>query len=64
MIREIYSFGFSFSDVDQPYIDKIAKTVQIENTNWYLVSYAWNNNLKHRTFLESLGFKVLLEYRW
>ncbi|XOB66526.1 AbiH family protein [Deferribacteres bacterium DY0037] len=38
-IDKIYSFGFSFSDVDMIYIGKICEVLSTENITWYLSSY-------------------------
>ncbi|MGE7849305.1 bacteriophage abortive infection AbiH family protein [Bacillus cereus] len=35
-IKEIYSFGFSFSEVDLPYIEEICKKCNTEDCIWYL----------------------------
>lgn len=38
-INEIYSFGFSFSEVDMPYIAEICNKINTQNTIWYLNNY-------------------------
>ena len=34
-ITDIYSFGFSFADVDLPYIEKICESINTENVLWH-----------------------------
>ncbi len=63
-VREIYSFGFSFSDVDMIYIEKISRKVDLQNTIWYLNTYDWKNKKDYKKKLENLGFTVKLEDRW
>ncbi|MBE6058006.1 bacteriophage abortive infection AbiH family protein [Clostridium sp.] len=38
-INEIYSFGFSFPEVDMPYIAEICNKINTQNTIWYLNNY-------------------------
>ncbi|MEM5592816.1 bacteriophage abortive infection AbiH family protein [Niallia circulans] len=38
-VNKIYSYGFSFSDVDLPYVTEICKNIDTENVIWYLNSY-------------------------
>lgn len=39
-ITEIYSYGFSFAEVDLPYIDEICKNVNTKKVTWYLSDYS------------------------
>lgn len=59
-VKKIYSYGFSFSDVDMFYIKTIAERVNLEDTVWYFDSYAWNNNKGAIEKVRSAGFKVSL----
>lgn len=66
-VTEIYSFGFSFSDVDKIYIEAIRKNVKL-GTIWYLDSFSWKESVlgknNHIAYLESMGFVVKKEERW
>lgn len=54
---EIYSYGFSFSDVDLVYIKELCSIAQTKNIVWYLNSYdrAKFNNFKDK--IRDCGFK-------
>ena len=39
LVEEIYSYGFSYSDVDMVYIKKICQSVSTDSIVWYLHSY-------------------------
>lgn len=39
LVEEIYSYGFSYSDVDMVYIKKICQSVSSDSIVWYLHSY-------------------------
>ena len=54
--REVYSFGFSFSKADIPYIEYICKRLP-NNCVWYLNKYDLNEYLKHKQIIKSCGFK-------
>lgn len=43
-IKEIYSIGFSFSDVDMVYIDEICKYIRPSKVIWYFNQYDSQNN--------------------
>ncbi len=55
-IKEIYTFGFSFSDVDMPYIKKICsvfeKKIRTKEMTWYLSDY--------NSIIERIGFRIKL----
>ena len=68
-IDEVYSYGFSFSDVDMIYVKKIYAQITKESNNtnnvkWFLNSYDWSHNPEYRTKLEKIGFIVGCENRW
>lgn len=44
---DIYSFGFSFSDVDKYYIEKICKIIDTKHTCFYLNDYDNDHKRKH-----------------
>lgn len=63
-VDEICSFGFSFSAVDQVYIEEISKQISGKNITWFLDSYSLSNNPEYKTLLQTYGFKVAVEKRW
>lgn len=57
-IDAIYSYGFSFADVDLDYIQKIINSIDTSNITWFFESYPEVEELsKYRDKLLSLGFK-------
>ena len=56
-ITNIYSWGFSFSDVDQCYIQEICKCLDTEKITWYLHDFSQKNNTNYQTTLKNCGFK-------
>lgn len=57
-VRNIYSHGFSFSEVDLPYIEEICQKINTENMTWYLNNF--NEEEERRTYKEKIkkcGFK-------
>jgi hypothetical protein len=57
-IDAIYSYGFSFSDVDLPYIEKVIKRITTHSVTWYLNDY--DNEEKREAYkkiIKSCGFK-------
>ena len=63
-VNEIYSYGFSFSDVDMVYIDEICKHINPSNVVWYFNKYDAKNNKSYLDKIESKGFCVKIESRW
>lgn len=63
-VNKIYSYGFSFSDVDMPYIEAIAKMVVPAKTRWYLNEYDMKNNKNYIETIEKFGFKLRKCKRW
>lgn len=63
-VNKIYSYGFSFSDVDMPYIETIAKMVVPAKTRWYLNEYDMKNNKNYIETIEKFGFKLRKCKRW
>lgn len=57
-ITDIYSYGFSFSDVDLPYIRRICEVVDTRNARWYQYSY---NGSDYREIIEDCGFEGQIE---
>ncbi|MGF2144416.1 bacteriophage abortive infection AbiH family protein [Vagococcus fluvialis] len=56
-ITDIYTYGFSFSDVDGIYIKEILKRMDTKNVVWYLQSYDLNNHEEYKDKLLKYGFK-------
>ncbi|CCL08518.1 conserved hypothetical protein [Clostridioides difficile CD002] len=54
-IDKIYSFGFSFSEVDLIYIRKICKTIETKDIIWYINDFDKNKN--YRAIIKGCGFK-------
>lgn len=52
-ITDIYSYGFSFSNVDLPYIRRICEVVNTNNAVWYQYRYNGNDYTK---VLKDCGF--------
>ncbi len=52
---KIYSFGFSFSEVDLIYIKKICKSIKTEDVTWYINDYDENKGYRH--IIKACGFK-------
>ena len=48
-VSEIYSIGFSFGEVDMPYIKEIIQNIDTETITWYLNKFDENNN-RNETF--------------
>ena len=59
-VDEIYSYGFSFSEVDRIYLEHICKYVDPANTVWYLGEYDWKEKPQYKELLEKYGFTVKL----
>lgn len=52
-ITEIYSYGFSFSNVDLPYIERICAVINTCNVTWYQYTY---NGSDYTDILKRCGF--------
>ena len=58
-IDKVYSYGFSYSKVDNPYIKEVIRRIS-PNAIWYFTSYESNNKeeiKKKKTKLRRYGFK-------
>lgn len=68
-VEAIYSYGFSFSDVDLTYINRISDRTSYsaaakgKKIPWYLNNFDWNNE-KIKALLDEYGFEVRHECRW
>lgn len=57
-IDKIYSFGFSFSTVDLPYIKEVCKKLDTREVTWYLNGFDDNNTIEEfKKRLSQCGFK-------
>lgn len=63
-IRKIYTYGFSFSQVDMIYMKEIANAVDLANIKWYFNRFDWKNNKEYVEKVKILGFKVRRTYLW
>lgn len=63
-VSEIYTYGFSFSDVDMVYIDKISQTVDPARVTWYFNTYDTQNNPRFIDLIKKRGFKIRQGYSW
>nr|WP_228480498.1 hypothetical protein [Staphylococcus aureus] len=63
-ITEIYFWGFSLSDVDKPYIDKILDDNKSTIKNIYLCNYQFKNERdlkKYKDYLKSQNIDIELQ---
>ncbi|MBQ8624638.1 MAG: bacteriophage abortive infection AbiH family protein [Agathobacter sp.] len=63
-VNKIYSYGFSFSEVDMVYIEEICKRIDVSKVRWYFNHYDWKNKTEYVDKIKALGFKVRRDYRW
>lgn len=56
-ITNIYSYGFSFNEVDAIYFVEICKRINTKNVIWYFNDFDKANIEKYMEFLNSCGFK-------
>lgn len=57
-IEKIFSYGFSFSDVDLPYIEEVCKRVRTENVTWFLNDFdSLETREKYKVKIRECGFK-------
>lgn len=57
-VQEIYSYGFSFSEVDMVYIKEICNYLDPASVTWFINSYDSDNNPEFRDKIEAYRFKV------
>ena len=63
-VRKIYSYGFSFSNVDMIYLEEICKHIDPNKVRWYFNRYDWKNNQDSVNKVRNLGFKIRISRRW
>jgi len=57
-ITEIYSYGFSFSLVDMPYIFELCHSLDTSDVTWYLSDFDSNEKIeKYKNYIIKCGFK-------
>ena len=59
-IEEIIILGFSFSDVDMPYLDKICKSINIQSVHWIASAYNKSDKAKQINFFKGKGIQNYL----
>jgi hypothetical protein len=63
-VKKIYSYGFSFSDVDMVYIEQICQNLNPYEVKWCFNRFDWNNNKEYIEKIRNLGFKVRKSLLW
>ncbi|PTU87345.1 hypothetical protein BUZ62_04635 [Staphylococcus pasteuri] len=56
-IEEVYSYGFSYGDVDDIYIETIIKNLNTEKVTWYFNDYDKENHKFYKDKIISFDFK-------
>jgi hypothetical protein len=56
-INKIYSYGFSFSEVDKIYLEEICRQINTEKVIWYFNDYDISSVGKYMVLLKQCGFK-------
>ena len=57
-IEKIYSYGFSFSNVDLPYIKEVCNQLDTINITWFLYDYDEKEvRDRYRKIIRECGFK-------
>jgi hypothetical protein len=56
-ITKIYSYGFSFSEVDKIYLEEICRQINTEKVTWYFNDYDISLVGKYMVILKQCGFK-------
>ena len=60
-IQNIYAFGFSFSPVDQPYLDEIIRHINARTTRWTISYLTDIDNRRITDYMQSQG---ILSHLW
>lgn len=55
-IDKVYSCGFSYSEVDKPYLEEICKSLAGKNTIWCLYDYDKDENIRSSLTIKECGF--------
>ncbi|HDX9688828.1 TPA: bacteriophage abortive infection AbiH family protein [Bacillus thuringiensis] len=56
-VKEIYSYGFSFSEVDKIYLEEICNNIDTRNIIWYFNDYDEGNHSQYEMILEECGYR-------
>lgn len=56
-VSAIYSYGFSFSKVDEPYLREICARVDTSNLVWYLDDYDTSKHEEYKKTIRRCGFR-------
>lgn len=56
-VKEIYSYGFSFSEVDKIYLKEIFNKIDTENIIWYFNDFDKWNHSQYKITLEECGYE-------
>lgn len=56
-IKELYSYGFSFSKVDNVYLKEICKRINTNNSIWYFNDFDALNHNKYKDTLRKCGYR-------
>lgn len=57
-IKDVYSYGFSYSDVDMPYISSICEGIgNTSNVTWYLNEFNIKEHIEFKNKIRKNGFK-------
>lgn len=60
-IDKVYSYGFSYGDVDLAYIRHIVRLLSDKHITWYLHNYNDKDNINYEIKLRDCGFKDSIE---
>ena len=73
-LEDIHSFGFSFSDVDLYYIEKISERIDLSKVTWFINSFDYKERRKdtesgHKLDkqirkIEDMGIRIDVDDRW
>ncbi len=63
-VKEIYSYGFSFSDVDMVYIEQISRIVEPSKVTWHFNKFDWQNNQEYVAKIQKFGYSVCKDEIW
>lgn len=55
-VNSIYSYGFSFSDVDLVYIKEIVSNIDTSGMTWYLQAYQRKDHDRYKKIIKDCGF--------
>ena len=56
-VQNVHIYGFSFSEIDMPYIEAIIDVVGTKNTNWEISDFEKENRLKIDEFISNQNIK-------